>query len=84
MDGSRPVVHRTITNTGRRPVWLTTRVRGFESPVRVSPSMGLLRPGRSLMFTISLLSAPTETDRGTVRWRGEHGEEIRLSVVVTR
>ncbi len=84
MHTGRLVVRRTITNTGRRPLWLTTHLAGFESPVLVSPSAGLLRPGRSLTFTISLPSPPLTTDKGTVLWRSAAGDETRLAVVITR
>ena len=68
MRTGRLVVRRTITNTGRRPLWLTAHLRGFDSPVLVSPSAGLLRPGRTLTFRISLRNAPRTTDTGTVLW----------------
>jgi len=84
MRTGRLVVRRTITNTGRRPLWLTTHLAGFDSPVRVSPSAGLLRPGRTLTFTISLPSAPRTTDKGLVLWRSATGDETRLAVVITR
>jgi minor extracellular serine protease Vpr len=84
MRSGRLVVKRTITNTGRRPLWLTTHLRGFHSPVLVSPSAGLLRPGRSLTFRISLRDAPRTTDKGTVLWRTYTGDETRLAVVITR
>jgi minor extracellular serine protease Vpr len=84
MHTGRLVLRRTITNTGRRPLWLTTHLAGFESPVLVSPSAGLLRPGRSLTFTISLPSPPPTTDKGTVLWRSAAGDETRLAVVITR
>ena len=84
MHTDRLVVRRTITNTGRRPLWLTAHLRGFDSPVLVSPSAGLLRPGRTLTFRISLPSAPPTTDRGTVRWHSHDGVETRLAVVITR
>jgi hypothetical protein len=84
MRTGRLVVRRTITNTGGRPLWLTTHLAGFDSPVRVSPSAGLLRPGRSLTFTISLPTAPRTTDKGTVLWHSATGDETRLAVVITR
>ncbi len=84
MRTGRLVVRRTITNTGRRSLWLTTHLAGFESPVRVSPSAGLLRPGRTLTFRISLRTAPRATDKGTVRWHSATGDETRLTVVITR
>lgn len=84
MRTGRLVVKRTITNTGRRPLWLTTHLVGFDSPVLVSPSAGLVRPGRSLTFRISLPSAPHTTDKGTVHWLSGYGEETRLVVVITR
>ena len=71
MRTGRLVVRRTITNTGRRPLWLTAHLAGFDSPVRVSPSAGLLRPGRSLTFRISLRTHPRRRTRarcsGTAR-----------------
>ena len=84
MRTGRLVVRRTITNTGRRPLWLTTHLSGFDSPVRVTPSAGLLRPGRTLTFRISLRAAPRATDQGTVLWRSAHGDVTRLAVVITR
>ena len=84
MRTGRLVVRRTITNTGHRPLWLTAHLRGFDSPVLVSPSAGLLRPGRSLTFRISLSSAPRTTDTGTVLWRTHAGDRSRLAVVITR
>ncbi len=84
MRTGRLVVRRTITNTGRRPLWLTTHLHGFDSPVLVSPSAGLLRPGRSLTFRISLPTAPPATDKGTVLWRSASGDQTRLAVVITR
>ena len=84
MRTGRLVVRRTITNTGRRPLWLTTRLLGFDSPVLVSPSAGLIRPGRTLTFRISLPDAPRTTDKGTVLWRTYAGDETRLAVVITR
>ncbi|WP_188111217.1 S8 family serine peptidase [Nocardioides antri] len=84
MRTGRLVVRRTITNTGLRPLWLTTHLRGFDSPVRVSPSAGLLRPGRRLTFTISLPSPPRTTDKGIVVWHSATGDETRLAVVITR
>ncbi|WP_322937047.1 S8 family serine peptidase [Nocardioides bizhenqiangii] len=84
MRTGRLAVRRTITNTGRRPLWLTTRLLGFDSPVLVSPSAGLLRPGRTLTFRISLPTAPRTTDTGTVLWRTYAGDETRLAVVITR
>lgn len=84
MHTGRLVVRRTITNTGHRPLWLTAHLRGFDSPVLVSPSAGLLRPGRTLTFRISLQSAPRTTDTGTVHWHTHDGDETRLAVVITR
>lgn len=84
MRTGRLVVRRTITNTGRRPLWLTTHLHGFDSPVLVSPSAGLVRPGRTLTFRISLPSAPRTTDKGTVVWHTHDGDTTRLAVVVTR
>ncbi len=84
MRTGRLVVRRTITNTGHRPLWLTAHLRGFDSPVRVSPAAGLLRPGRSLTFRISLRSAPPTTDTGTVLWHTHDGDRTRLAVVITR
>ena len=84
MRTGRLVVRRTITNTGHRPLWLTAHLRGFDSPVLVSPSAGLLRPGRSLTFRISLRSAPRTTDTGTVLWHTHDGDKTRLAVVITR
>jgi hypothetical protein len=84
MRSGRLVIRRTLTNTGRRPLWLTTNLRGFDSPVRISPSAGLVRPGRSLTFRISLGSAPRTTDKGTVVWHTYAGDETRLAVVITR
>ena len=57
---------------------------GFDSPVLVSPSAGLLRPGRSLTFRISLRTPPQTTDKGTVLWHTDAGDETRLAVVITR
>ena len=84
MRTGRLVVRRTITNTGHRPLWLTAHLRGFDSPVLVSPSAGLLRPGRTLTFRISLQNAPRTTDTGTVVWHTHDGDETRLAVVITR
>ena len=84
MRTGRLVVRRTITNTGHRPLWLTTRLLGFDSPVLVSPSAGLVRPGRSLTFRISLPNPPRTTDKGTVLWRTYDGDATRLAVVITR
>jgi minor extracellular serine protease Vpr len=84
MRTGRLVVRRTITNTGRRPLWLTTHLTGFDSAVRVSPSAGLVRPGRTLTFRISLPAAPHATDKGTVAWHSAAGDETRLAVVITR
>jgi len=84
MRTGRLVVRRTITNTGRRPLWLTTRLAGFDSPLHITPSAGLVRPGREMTFTISLPDAPLTTDKGTVVWQSAHGDETRLAVVITR
>jgi len=84
MSTGRLVARRTITNTGHRPLWLTTHLAGFDSPVLVSPSAGLVRPGHTLRFRISLQTAPRATDRGTVVWRSATGDETRLTVVITR
>ena len=50
----------------------------------MSPSAGLLRPGRTLTFRISLRTAPRATDQGTVLWRSARGDKTRLAVVITR
>lgn len=84
LSTGRLVARRTITNTGHRPLWLTTHLTGFDSAVRVSPSAGLVRPGRSLTFRISLPAAPRTTDSGTVAWHSAAGDESRLAVVITR
>lgn len=84
MSTGRLVARRTITNTGRRPLWLTTHLTGFDSPVRVTPAAGLVRPGRSLTFRISLPAAPRTTDAGAVVWHSAAGDESRLAVVITR
>ncbi|WP_182481484.1 S8 family serine peptidase [Nocardioides immobilis] len=84
MRTGRLVVRRTITNTGPRPLWLTTHLVGFDSPVHITPSAGLVRPGRTMTFTISLPAAPRATDKGTVAWNSAHGDETRLAVVITR
>ncbi len=79
----RLVVRRTITNTGNRPLQLTAHLRGFDDAIRVSPSSGLVRPGRSPTFRIVVDEAPRATDAGSVVWHGA-GDRSRLAVVVTR
>ena len=84
----RDVARRTITNTGRQPLYFSSAASGFERyDVRVIPAAVRLAPGESAIYTVRVsgpASGARPADDGVVTWRGATGTRTRVPVLITR
>ena len=87
MAGSNSTATRTITNVGRRAMYFSSSVEGFDRHrVTLTPAAVRLAPGESATYTVAVErgSGAWPLDDGFVTWRGAHGTSTRIPVVVTR
>lgn len=80
---------RTVTNTGTRALYFSSRARGLARRVLVSPAALRLAPGESGTYTVQVLrrgpglrGAGARLDDGFVVWRGATGTVTRVPVLV--
>ncbi len=87
MPAGRARATRTVTNVGRRALYFSSRVSGFDrTTVRVTPAAVRLAPGESAEFTVTVVGgrAAGTSDQGFVTWRGARGTVTRIPVVLAR
>jgi len=82
------VTHRTVTSVGRRALYYSVRVRGFDRhSVRVTPAAIRIGPGERRTFTV-VVTGPSDrasvrrVDSGWVTWVGANGVRVRIPVVI--
>lgn len=78
------VATRTLTNTTGRRLYFSSRARGFEHRVRVTPAALRLGPGESATWTMTVTGRGPRLDDGWVVWRGATGTVTRVPVAISR
>ncbi len=87
LRGEQDLAHRTITNSGHRPLYFSSHAYGFaRHTVTVTPAAVRLAPGESVQFTVHVRRSPgaQPADDGWVSWRGGNGSRSRIPVLISR
>ncbi|HEY3014287.1 MAG TPA: S8 family serine peptidase [Nocardioides sp.] len=79
------VTHRTVTSVGRRAMYYSVRVRGFDRhEVRVTPAAIRIGPGERRTFTVVVTGpADRRVDSGWVTWVGANDVRVRIPLVIS-